>query len=187
MPHRYRTGERVGLAFGFHDQDAVGVYEITAVLPTRAGGQPQYVVKGADGRERVIGEGQIGERKISESVARPRSPHNPITNELNRLRDETPTIEETPAASSERSGGQLDGAPVYDPADINVGTVEQIHGSGTSLRVVVEVGGFLGIGARYVMLDASEIQFARAGDGSIRAVTTLSEAALRQRTPHIET
>ena len=185
MPHRYQAGERVGLAFAFRDQDAVSLYEITALLPTRLGGQPQYLIKGTDGRERVVGEGQIGERKSTEIVERSRSPYNQITKELNRL-SKMATIDETPSAQSNSSGGQLDGAPVYDLEHIKVGRVEQISGAGASLRVVLEVGGFLGMGARHVMLDASEIKFARATDGSIYAVTTIPEAALTKRTPHNE-
>ncbi len=185
MPHHFQAGEHVRLAFGFHDQDAVGLYEITALLPTRLGGQPQYLIKGTDGRERVVGEGQIGERKSTDLVERSRSPYNPITRELDRL-SKVATIDETSSAQSNSSGGQLDGAPVYDPADIKVGRVEQIHGAGTSLHVVVEVGGFLGMGARHIMLNASEIKFGRAADGSIYAVTTVPEAALKKRTPHNE-
>lgn len=42
MKHHYNLGERVGLAFGFYDQEAIGLYEIIALLPTRSGAQPQY-------------------------------------------------------------------------------------------------------------------------------------------------
>jgi len=86
MEHRYHVGDRVRLAFGFYDQEPVGPYEISALLPTRADGEPQYRIRGSDDRERVIGEGQIGQGGKLGSPARSRSGQNPITNEFNRLR-----------------------------------------------------------------------------------------------------
>lgn len=87
MTHHYKIGEKVSLSFGFHDQDAIGVYEIVAVLPTRVDGEPQYRIRGSDDRERVIGEAQIGAAGKTLSVRRPRRPDNPVTKELNRIRD----------------------------------------------------------------------------------------------------
>lgn len=84
MEHRYSVGDRVTLAFGFHDQDATGTYEVVVRLPTRPDGDPQYRIRDRDGRERVIGEAQIGEPGKPTSSPRPRSVHNPITDELNR-------------------------------------------------------------------------------------------------------
>lgn len=86
MEHRYATGDRVSLAFGFYDTDAVGIYVVTRQLPFVVGGEPQYRVKGADDRERVIGESQIqGAGRHANWAQRPRSPHNAITNALDRL------------------------------------------------------------------------------------------------------
>lgn len=84
MEHRYHVGDRVSLAFGFYDHDAVGTYEISALLPTRPDGDPQYRIRGSDDRERVIGEAQIGQPGKRGPSSRPRSAHNPITNEFNR-------------------------------------------------------------------------------------------------------
>ena len=33
MPHLFKIGDRVSLAFGFHDQNASGTYPITRLLP----------------------------------------------------------------------------------------------------------------------------------------------------------
>ena len=73
MTHRYKAGDKVRLAFGFHDQDAIGTYDITALLPTRTDGVPQYRVRGGDGRERVIGEEQIGEPGKPGTTSHPES------------------------------------------------------------------------------------------------------------------
>ncbi|MCU4182383.1 hypothetical protein [Bosea sp. BH3] len=88
MTHRYRIRDRVSLAFGFHDRDAAGTYEVTALLPTRADGEPQYRIRGSDDRERVIAETQISEPGKIQSASRQRSPDNPITKELDRIRDQ---------------------------------------------------------------------------------------------------
>lgn len=86
MEHRYAVGDRVSLVFGFHDTDAVGIYSVTRQLPFIAGGEPQYRVKGADDRERVIGEAQIeGARRQASWAQRPRSPQNVVTNAFDRL------------------------------------------------------------------------------------------------------
>jgi hypothetical protein len=84
MGHHFRVGDQVRLAFGFHDQDAVGTYAVTRLLPTSADGDPQYRVRGMDDRERVIGEAQIERSGKPSSPSRPRSPRNPITEMFNR-------------------------------------------------------------------------------------------------------
>lgn len=59
MFHRYAIGHEVCLAFGFFDQDAAGTYGVVRLLPSAPDGEPQYRIKDKDGRERVIGQGQI--------------------------------------------------------------------------------------------------------------------------------
>ncbi len=86
MPHLFKVGNRVSLAFGFHDQNATGTYAVTRLLPTRMNGEPQYRVKGSDDRERVIGEGQIVlPGKANSFGRREKSAHNPITDALNHI------------------------------------------------------------------------------------------------------
>ncbi len=88
MAHQYDVGDQVSLAFGFHDQNAVGLYTVTRRLPSLVNGEPQYRVKGLDDRERVIGEAQIDgpdERRNANWPARPRRQNNPITDMLDRL------------------------------------------------------------------------------------------------------
>jgi hypothetical protein len=43
---------------------------------------------------------------------------------------------------------------------------------GTVTKVIVEVGGFLGIGTRPVLLDASRLNFMRDENHNVHAVTT---------------
>lgn len=86
MGHRYGVGDQVRLAFGFHDHDAVGLYEVTRLLPFQADGEPQYRVRGSDDREWVIGESQISDAAPNGNPPTgPRRPRNPITEAFNRL------------------------------------------------------------------------------------------------------
>lgn len=85
MSHLFKVGDRVSLAFGFHDQNAIGTYAITRLLPARMSGEPQYRVKGSDDRERVIGEAQIVVAGKASSFGRRNSAHNPITDALPQI------------------------------------------------------------------------------------------------------
>ena len=70
MEHRYAVGDRVSLAFGFHDTDAVGVYSVIRQLPFVAGNEPQYRVKGADNRER-----SLARRRLKAQAGKPAGPN----------------------------------------------------------------------------------------------------------------
>ena len=85
MAHHYDVGDQVSLAFGFHDQNAVGLYTVTRRLPSLVHGEPQYRVRGLDDRERVIGEGQINgtpRQHNADRSVRPRRQDNPMFNRL---------------------------------------------------------------------------------------------------------
>lgn len=185
MPHRFELGEHVALAFGFPDQDASGLYEVVALLPTRPGGEPQYRIKGSDDRERVIGEDQIYGPNSSGGPRRHPISQNPITKELDRLREDRPDNDQ-PTPRPVQTADNLYGAPVFDPGGRRIGSVVQIRGTGRALLVTVEVGGFFGIASRSVALTASEIVFSKGDDGHIRADTTLTKETLRDRATHHE-
>jgi hypothetical protein len=70
-PHRsIAPGDVVRLSFGFADQSGAGDYEIVRIMPTRASGEREYRVRGADGHERAIGHDQI----VSDGLGSVRSP-----------------------------------------------------------------------------------------------------------------
>lgn len=62
-------------------------------------------------------------------------------------------------------------AVVYGAADEKIGTVSHVHGMGAASQVVVDVGGFLGIGAKPVMLPVKDLIFMRDDDGAVHART----------------
>lgn len=74
-------------------------------------------------------------------------------------------------AESELTKAALDGVKIYGPGDETIGTVNHTHGMGASAEVVLEVGGFLGIGAKEVVVPASDIEFMRDTDGTVHGIT----------------
>ncbi len=74
--------------------------------------------------------------------------------------------------AAEINESNLIGAVIYGPQDEKIGTVAHVHGMGPSTQVIVDVGGFLGIGAKPVALDANRLTFMRDQDGDVHATTT---------------
>lgn len=62
-------------------------------------------------------------------------------------------------------------AVVYGAEDEKIGTVSHVHGMGSAAQVIVDVGGFLGIGAKSVMMSANDLTFMRDSDGDVHAMT----------------
>jgi len=78
----------------------------------------------------------------------------------------------------------LTGATVYGPGDEKIGQIEHLHGTGPMAKVVIDVGGFLGIGAKPVSVPASELDMMRDESGNVHATTTWSKAALKDLPEH---
>lgn len=78
----------------------------------------------------------------------------------------------------------LEGAKIYDGEDGTVGTVSHVHGTGPTMRVIVDAGGFLGIGAKPVALEASKLEFLRDDDGAVYAKTPLTKDYVKDLPEH---
>ncbi len=89
-------------------------------------------------------------------------------------------------ATTELTADVLDGATIYGPGDEKVGSVSHVHGMGSACQVVIDVGGFLGIGAKPVAVPASELDFMRDEDGDIHAVTTWTKDQLKAMPEHTD-
>jgi len=74
----------------------------------------------------------------------------------------------------------LEGATIYGPDDEKIGSVDHVHAS----QVVIDVGGFLGIGAKPVAVPASQLDFMRDEDGDVHAVTSWTEDELKKMPKH---
>lgn len=51
----------------------------------------------------------------------------------------------------------LEGATIYGPEDEKIGSVAHAHGTGAAAQVVIDVGGFLGIGAKPVAVPVADL------------------------------
>lgn len=90
----------------------------------------------------------------------------------------------TPLTQTEQTEDNLLGAPIYDRSDDKIGTISHLHHAGPVPSVIVDVGGFLGIGARPVALPISELQLMRDAQGSVHGVTSRSQAEIEALPEH---
>lgn len=72
------------------------------------------------------------------------------------------------AEMAELTAAKLEGARVYGPNDENVGEINRLvlNDSGQVDRVVLDVGGFLGLGERQIAVTLDELNIVRTEDGS---------------------
>lgn len=90
----------------------------------------------------------------------------------------------TRLATTELTSDILVGATIYGVDDQKVGTVSHIHGSGATAQAVIDVGGFLGLGAKPVAVSLSELQFMRDSDGQVHAETSWTKEQLEEMPEH---
>ena len=92
----------------------------------------------------------------------------------------TAKIKFVTAKPAEVTSSKLVGKNLYNNRNENVGEIEDlvIDNGKTVTGVVVSVGGFLGMGERYVLVDPSSIFLHRA-DGSLQAMVDTDKDALK--------
>jgi hypothetical protein len=78
----------------------------------------------------------------------------------------------------------LSGATVYGPGEETIGVVSHVHGAGGGAQVIVDVGGFLGIGAKPVAVQAASLDFMRDESGTVHAVTNWTKEQLETMPEH---
>lgn len=81
----------------------------------------------------------------------------------------------TRLATSELTEANVVDAVIYGPEDEKVGSVSHLHGAGPGSEVIVDVGGFLGIGAKPVALAVSDLDFMRDEAGTVHATTAMTK------------
>lgn len=84
----------------------------------------------------------------------------------------------------ELNESNLVGAAIYGPFDEKIGTVAHVHGDGLATQVIVDVGGFLGIGSKPVALDVNQLTFMRDADGDVHATTTWTKEQVKDLPEH---
>lgn len=85
---------------------------------------------------------------------------------------------------AELNSENLEGATIYDRDENTVGTISHLHGDGPAAQVVVDVGGFLGIGAKPVALPLPQLDVMRDQAGTVHAVTALTRDAVESLPEH---
>lgn len=78
----------------------------------------------------------------------------------------------------------LDGATIYDREDNDIGSVSHVHGSGAESVVVIDVGGFLGIGAKPIAVPVTALDFMRDENGDVHAVSAWTKDELKEMPEH---
>ncbi|MGE7368557.1 PRC-barrel domain-containing protein [Neorhizobium sp. NPDC001467] len=78
----------------------------------------------------------------------------------------------------------LEGATVYGADDHKVGKVDHVHSTGAAGKVIIDVGGFLGIGAKPVAVALTDLDFMRDEDGEVHAVTSWTKDQLKAMPEH---
>jgi hypothetical protein len=85
---------------------------------------------------------------------------------------------------SELNEVTLMNAVVYGADDEKIGTVSHVHGMGAATQVIVDVGGFLGMGAKPVALTTNQLDFMRDEDGDVHATTSWTKEQIKALPEH---
>ena len=86
--------------------------------------------------------------------------------------------------ASELNETNLIDATVYGADDEKIGTVSHVHGMGTTASVIVDVGGFLGMGAKPVSRRTGDLHFMRNENGDLHASTTWTKEQVKALPEH---
>jgi len=87
-------------------------------------------------------------------------------------------------SSAELTPSVLEGATIYGLDGEKVGHVSHLHGTGPNASVIIDVGGFLGLGAKPVAVPASDLDFMRDEKGEVHALTAWTKDMLEQMPEH---
>jgi hypothetical protein len=90
----------------------------------------------------------------------------------------------TRLARTEITPTVIEGATIYGADDHKVGSVSHMHGIGADSKVVIDVGGFLGLGAKPVSVPADQLDFMRDESGDVHAVTSWTKEQLKAMPEH---
>lgn len=85
-----------------------------------------------------------------------------------------------PLRTDELLPSMLEGATIFGPEDEKIGSVSHIHGN----QVIIDVGGFLGIGSKPVAIDAARLDFMRDETGDVHAVTNWTKDQMKAMPEH---
>ena len=85
---------------------------------------------------------------------------------------------------NELTEANLTGATVYGPGDENIGSIGHVHGTGADANVVIDVGGFLGIGSKPIAVAARDLDIMRDENNVVHAVSHWTKDDLKNMPEH---
>lgn len=113
--------------------------------------------------------------------ASPATPSGTGTQGITSAQTSTATVRFVTVKPADVLSSRLVGTDVYNKQNENLGEIADIvvENGKTVTGLVVGVGGFLGMGERYVLVDPSSVTLTRQNDESWRAVLDTNKDALR--------
>ena len=90
----------------------------------------------------------------------------------------------TRLSAAEETESNLVGAPIYGADDSKIGTISHLHNSGSASQAVVDVGGFLGIGSKPVLVSLGELNMMRDQNGDIHGMTSWTKEQMKALPEH---
>jgi len=78
----------------------------------------------------------------------------------------------------------LAGVPIYGADDEKIGTISHVHGDGAVTDVVIDVGGFLGMGSKPVLVSIDQLNLMRDETGAVHGVTAWTKEHLKTLPEH---
>jgi hypothetical protein len=75
-------------------------------------------------------------------------------------------------------------AKIFGDGDQKIGTVVHVHGLGVDSKVVFDVGGFLGLGTKLVMMAVKDMTFMRDDNGKVHGLTTWTKEQIQALPEH---
>ena len=91
-----------------------------------------------------------------------------------------------PLDRTELNAAILEDAPVYGADDRKIGTISHVHGAGAVTDVVLDVGGFLGIGSKPVLVSVDQLNLMRDAYGNVHGVTAWTKEQLEALPEHYD-
>lgn len=75
-------------------------------------------------------------------------------------------------------------AQIFGDEDHKIGKVSHVHGMGADSMVIIDVGGFLGFGAKSVQMPVTDMTFMRDDDGKVHGLTSLTKEQVHALPEH---
>ena len=75
-------------------------------------------------------------------------------------------------------------AEIFGDNATRIGHVSHVHGIGSASQIVIDVGGFLGLGTKSVMMPASDLIFMRDDNGSVHGLTSMTKTEVMSLPEH---